>query len=345
MEEEEEEGEEVEVLQGEQVYLLMKKEYRLSRNTRAHWYFSHLNTQLRVGNRQNLSEFTGDLEVVSVVPRDPVPADWDWDTGHLYSYHVSPASMVTFLSQQYKFVYILDYSPSAASTDIKKGTVLLDQMVRALRRSLDGVSRPFYVPGSQLLFKPDIFVSVIAWTPFLCSGAQAVLHQGWLLTTDNMPDFLRAVVTGIARLEEHIARVAAIVIDELDTIKLQSERMMGDLFDESALPLPQVPSIPMAAPDTGFVNMIQTGQLALQLLPQHSAGGLIVITDGVINVPDVNILDPLLQQLRTKMTSLSFLQVSLSLLPTYPAQMEEVRSEIPTKADQKPTKPLPLIIA
>jgi hypothetical protein len=100
------------------------------------------------------------------------------------------------------------------------------------------------------------------------------------------------------------------VIDELDTIKMQSERMMGALFDESVVSVPLAPSIPMAAPDTGFVNMIQTGLLALQLLPQHSAGGLIVITDGVINIPDVNILDPLLNQLRTKMTSLSFLQVS-----------------------------------
>ena len=216
--------------------------------------------------------------------REPVPGDWDWDTGHLYSYHVAPTSMVTFLSQQYKFVYLLDYSPSAACTDIKKGTVLLDQMVKALRRSLDGVTRPFYVPGSQLLFKPDIFVSVIAWTPFLCAGAQAVLHQGWLLTPENMEDFIRGVVIGLGKLEEHIARVAAIVIDELETIKMQSDRMMGDLFDESVVSGPQVPSIPMAAPDTGFVNMIQTGQLALQLLPQHSAGGLIVITDGVISL-------------------------------------------------------------
>ena len=37
------------MLEGEQIYLLMKKEYRLSRNTRAHWYFSHLNTDIRVG--------------------------------------------------------------------------------------------------------------------------------------------------------------------------------------------------------------------------------------------------------------------------------------------------------
>ena len=41
------EGEEVEVLEGEQIYLLMKKEYRLSRNTRALWYFSHINKEIR----------------------------------------------------------------------------------------------------------------------------------------------------------------------------------------------------------------------------------------------------------------------------------------------------------
>ena len=40
---------EVEVLEGEQIYLLMKKEYRLSRNTRALWYFSHINKEIQVG--------------------------------------------------------------------------------------------------------------------------------------------------------------------------------------------------------------------------------------------------------------------------------------------------------
>ena len=46
-----------------------------------------------------------------------------------------------------------------------------------------------------------------------------------------------------------------------ETIRVQSERMMGALFEESLAPVsPLVPSIPMAAPDTGFVNMIQTGE-------------------------------------------------------------------------------------
>ena len=98
-------------------------------------------------------------------------------------------------------MYLLDFSPSAASPDIcvggggGPGAVLLDQQVAALRRAVEGVIRPFYVPGSQVantqhraarcdyprvtqvLFKPDIYVTVIAWTPFLCQGAQTVLHQ------------------------------------------------------------------------------------------------------------------------------------------------------------------------
>ena len=61
---------------------------RLSRNTRALWYFSHMNTVIHVQNRQELAQFTGDLEVVSVMPQEPVPAEWDWDTGHLYKYEV-----------------------------------------------------------------------------------------------------------------------------------------------------------------------------------------------------------------------------------------------------------------
>ena len=52
----------------------------------------------------------------------------------------------------------------------------------ALRNSLTSLVHPFYVPGSQLLLNPDIYVTVIAWTPFIAEGAQAVLCQGKVLS-------------------------------------------------------------------------------------------------------------------------------------------------------------------
>ena len=42
-----------------------------------------------------------------------------------------------------------------------------------------------------------------------------VLHQGWLLTPANLESFLSTVISGIQRLEEHVSRIAACVIDEL----------------------------------------------------------------------------------------------------------------------------------
>ena len=51
-----------------------------------------------------------------------------------------------------------------------------------------------------------------------------VLHQGWLLTPANLESFLSTIISGIQRLEEHVSRIAACVIDEL-----------GELFTETSL--------------------------------------------------------------------------------------------------------------
>ena len=49
-----------------------------------------------------MAEFTGDsdLDIVSVEPCEPVPGEWDWDTGHLYTYRVTPSSMITSVETQ-----------------------------------------------------------------------------------------------------------------------------------------------------------------------------------------------------------------------------------------------------
>lgn len=52
------------------------------------WFFSKMDEIITVQNRADLSQFTGGLDVISVMPQDPVPSEWDWDTGHLYKYKV-----------------------------------------------------------------------------------------------------------------------------------------------------------------------------------------------------------------------------------------------------------------
>lgn len=77
------ENEEPLELEAEHVFLLMKKEYRISRNTRAEWYFNHLNRTVLIRKADKVEHFKGEIEIVSAVPQEP-PIEWDWDTSHLY---------------------------------------------------------------------------------------------------------------------------------------------------------------------------------------------------------------------------------------------------------------------
>ena len=64
-------------------------------------------------------------------------------------------------------------------------------------------------PGDKLL---------IFFFTFLSLYCAAV--QGWLLTPNNLDTFMRTVVSGLHKLEEHVSRVAAFVIDELGSGEL-----------------------------------------------------------------------------------------------------------------------------
>lgn len=77
------ESEEPIELEADHVFLLMKNEYRISRNTRAQWYFNHLNQVVRFPMAVTMDSFNGELEIISAVPQE-TPHDWEWDTSHLY---------------------------------------------------------------------------------------------------------------------------------------------------------------------------------------------------------------------------------------------------------------------
>jgi hypothetical protein len=270
---------------------------------------SHLRGELRVKKYEHLRDFDFDLEAVAVVPEEP-PNEWDWDVGHLYRYTVTQRSMVHFLAQTYCFVYLLDMSPSASNPDLLSSGTLVSSVVPALRDSLTNLVRPFYVPGSQLLLRPDIYVTVIAWTPFIAEGAQAVLYQGSIVTPDNVDEFMKNVVVRLNYLEKRSYEVSGVVNKVMTDMRAEAERMTFGLFEEDTGSIAMMSNVATTTADSGFISMIRTGVLALQLLPRNSSAKIVVITDGMIAAPDINILDNLLSQLRKDTIALSFIQLS-----------------------------------
>ncbi|PSN35432.1 Protein SZT2 [Blattella germanica] len=145
-----------------------------------------------------------------------------------------------------------------------------------------------------------------------------VLVQGWQVTQDNLGSFLNNVQQQLDQLENTVAEVAGIAYDQLEALRAESEKLVGGLFEESSdgeMVTPPAARVPMVGPDAGFVNMFRYGMLALRLLPESSCKNLIVVTDGVVASPDVNVLDSVLAQLRSGTVSCSFLHVGSPFHP------------------------------
>ncbi|XP_075219216.1 KICSTOR complex protein SZT2-like isoform X2 [Lycorma delicatula] len=311
------------VLIANSVYLLMRKGYHVSRNVRIQWFLQHINKKVTLPDINSFGlkkKSESELVILSVVPSE-TPPEWKPETSHHYQYLITPGTEVIFLSETYSSVYCLDMSPSVSTVDIQHGQVIIDEILHSLKQSVEGVVKPFKIPGSCMIFEPEIFVTIIVHTPFFTTPAQQVLVQGWKVTQQNLEFFLFAIQKQLELLEDNIADVSGLVHDQLHDLRTkqaESERLVGGLFEEinnEKLFVSSKTEISMVNPDSGFINLLRYGMLAVRLLPPSNCSNLIVITDGMITLPDVHVLDSVLTQLRTNAVSVSFLHVGSQFHP------------------------------
>ncbi|GFS07662.1 protein SZT2 [Elysia marginata] len=246
-----------------QVYVQMKKNTRVSRNIRACWFFKHLRQSVKFTPPTCVENLTEELTLVSVIPKDP---EVKLCQGQFYEVFILPETNVTFLSSQYRLSFTLDLSPSLMSVDIHNGEYIYNGILKSLSRCLRGLVAPVPIPGTDVSYCPDLYISVICHTPVVCSATNQWQQEGL-----------------IARLE-----------DETDT---------AEEFK---------PTDHMGTPEAGFTNMLRYGILALQLLPDNSSSGIIVITDGIVGLPSSFEVERLLNQLRNHTIMCSFIKVGSS---------------------------------
>ncbi|CAL7950911.1 unnamed protein product [Xylocopa violacea] len=279
----------------------------------------HLDTVISVQCPSFKSKEAAELEIVSVLPKNKLES-WSSETSHQYLYKVTSATSVIFLAHKYRIVFNLDLSPSLATVDIQHGEIVIDEVYMATKRFLESIIRPFTVPGSKRIMQPEIYVTVIAHTPFFASPAQQVLVQGWLVTLDNVKQLMNFIENQLHILEEKVACVTSIANQQLENIRAESERLVGGLFEENNACLNKnsntcVINNSIISPESSFANMLRYGMLALALLPEHSCAHMIIVTDGIVGNTDVHVLDTVIQQLRATTIACSFLHVGSTYHP------------------------------
>ncbi|XP_035380425.1 KICSTOR complex protein SZT2 isoform X2 [Electrophorus electricus] len=290
-----------EVEEADQVYLLMKAEHQISRNVRLSWFLSRLQQTIRPSVGSELFKWHSELEVFSILPKG-----WQPDSPPTRQpYLLVPSTRVTFLAHRYCFVIELDLSPSTGIVDDSTGEMIFDEVFHALSRCLAGLAAPFRVPGTDFLFQPEIFITILAYSSIVGLSSHQVLVQGCQLDCTDLDQFLHQIYQQLRAVENNIAEVLQQQHSQYDSSTLCSSFSV-DIMEEQ----PQrKQTISMVTADVGLVSMVRQGILALQLLPPNSSAGIIIITDGVTSVPDVAVCEALLNQLRSGAISCSFVQV------------------------------------
>ncbi|KAJ3640250.1 hypothetical protein Zmor_003559 [Zophobas morio] len=295
------------VLEAKVVYLLLPKNIPVSRASRLQWLLDHLNTVITVSSLQKWNVSSNLIEVVSVVAREH-------HISKCNRFLINCRTEVVFLAHTYRFVYCLDMSPSQAIVDIQNGEILFDEILSSFKASVEGLTRQFTIPGNSLVFQPSLYLTVMVNTPFFMSPAQQVLVKGVQITSSNLQEIVSFVQNQFHLLEGKIADVTAMVHDQDEFQKMQHEGIVGSLFD-----LPEnekiISKVPMVSPDANFVNMLRYSMLAVSLLPENSISHILVITDGVVAMPDSNIMETLLLQLHYDSIAVSFIKVGSSFHP------------------------------
>ncbi|XP_066857271.1 KICSTOR complex protein SZT2 isoform X1 [Anser cygnoides] len=292
-----------EVEEAGHVFLLMKKDYRISRNVRLAWVLSRLHQVIWALPEPELVNSENELDVLSILPHGWQPDEPVQPRPYL----LVPSTRVTFLARQYRFVIELDLSPSTGIVDDSTGEIIFDEVFHALSRCLVGLLRPFRIPGSDIIYQPEIFVTIQAYSSIIGLQSHQVLFQGCQLDETKREAFLHQVYTQLCAFENKVAEMLQQQYEPKPQVDLSplSQEGPGDVQEPSG----RKPSVSVVTADVGLVSMVRQGILALQLLPSNSSAGIIIITDGVTSVPDVAVCETLLNQLRSGTVACSFVQV------------------------------------
>ncbi|KAL8610619.1 hypothetical protein ACOMHN_006338 [Nucella lapillus] len=336
-------GEKEVCVKAEEVFILMKKNTRVSRNIRACWFFRHLTTTITFTPplELHLEALTQDLTLASVT--SSTLAGLQPNSGQNYRVVIQPDTTVTFLASRYRIAFTLDLSPSIVSVDVTRGQLVSEEIFHNFCKCLRALVKPFQLPGSQLMFLPKLFITVIAHTPVICCAANQVLVQGVSVSQENVDKIMQCVtlwrlsvlfqvlVQGVSVAQENVDKILQYTRDQLHALEhklansftklldlLIPRRVEGGVSPAGEGPEDEDPRASLVhkmreevqyAHELGLVDMLRCGLLALQMLPENSSSGIVVITDGVVGVPEANLMEALLTQLRNSTITCSFLKV------------------------------------
>lgn len=202
-------------------------------------------------------------------------------------YLVTPNTRVLYLSRSIATSIILDLSPSVVSVSSQSECVFLDSIFDALRRVLNFLVKDHEIPSSAQngtnleppVLCPKVFVSVIAYTPFIVAKNNQVLVQNRSISSLNVGQVLVEIWVCLERL---IREIYELVSSTCGT-SLECDNSRGSdttfIFPSSRLNTSGV----IRQPGAVLEDIFELGLFSSSLMPRLSRLSVIIISDGLFS--------------------------------------------------------------
>ncbi|EFO28199.1 hypothetical protein LOAG_00281 [Loa loa] len=310
------------VREASNVILLVSNSSKTGKFIQTLWYLKHINSTIAVGT-SNKDE--NEIEIVKISARDGGEVH---DDEQLL---VTSNTLISYIVRSYRFVFVIDISPSTFIVDGTTSCVPHSKIINRLRQCLEGLlMEGNFLPADK--FSPEIFITISFYSPFIAFDEDRVILQGCLLTKKNIGSVLQYIQERFHLFSNRLCWTMQPHLRRWNQERKKLEQRAGDLlpenffrqqlhatdgFRDSIHGLLTAQMTSRAGPaDEGFINsewslmfMLRIGLIGLQLLPDTAQPNIVLITDAVCNVTDIRVLQKLMVQLRNYSIACSFVQI------------------------------------
>uniref|UniRef100_A0A1I8EL42 Uncharacterized protein n=1 Tax=Wuchereria bancrofti TaxID=6293 RepID=A0A1I8EL42_WUCBA len=310
------------VREASNVILLVSNSSKTGKYIQTLWYLKHINSTVAI---ETSNKDENEIEIVKISARDGDEVHNDEEL------LVTSNTLISYVARSYRFVFVIDISPSTFIVDGAASCVPHSKIINRLRQCLEGLLMDGnFLPANK--FSPKIFITICFYSPFIAFDEDRVIVQGCLLTKKNINCILQYVQERFALFSNRLCWTVQPHLRKWNHERKKLRQRAGDLlpenffrqqshatdgFRDSMHGLLAAQMISRASrTDEGFINsewslmfMLRVGLIGLQLLPDIAQPNIVLITDAVCNVTDIHALQKLMVQLRNYSIACSFIQI------------------------------------
>lgn len=300
------------------IYAIITGKRPVSRRNRASWFLSQLNKVVRCdltdsivepdegdANQDGPDDEPQDIKLVSVTcsPKQSTTNETGNSVQDNSNFLITPSSRVSFLSRSVATTIVLDLSPSIVSVSSENGCVFLDSIFDALKRTLHLLVKSHEIPSSTgnklCVSEPKVFLSVIAYTPFIIAKNNQVIVQNRRISSLNIGQVLVEIWLSLKRLTNEIHELVS------STCGVSLDFDLNKVKSSNVFTYPHLTSSTiMRHPGSVLEDIFELGLFASSLMPRLSRLSIIVLSDGLFSsANDLNVF-------RIKSIAVSFVSLA-----------------------------------